>query len=116
MRQLRWLLVAVLLAVLTACSGNPILGKWETKPVNVMGISIDITPGLEFTRDTMKLNGQMHKVTYKTEGSTVHVIGESGIGLVVHVVDRDHIYTEIGGIRIDYTRVRDQQAARAFLI
>ena len=107
MKQLRWILVAVLLAVLTACSGNPILGKWETKPLNVMGISIDITPGLEFTRDTMKLSGQMHKVTYKTEGSTVHVIGESGIGLVVHLVDKDHLYTEIGGIRIDYTRVKN---------
>ena len=107
MKQLRWLQVTVLLALLTACSGNPILGRWETKPLNVMGISIDITPGLEFTRDSMKLSGQMHKVTYKTEADTVHVISESGIGLVVHVVGKDHIYTEIGGIRIDYTRVKD---------
>lgn len=107
MKQLRWLWVTVLLTVLTACSGNPILGKWETKPLSVMGISIDITPGLEFTRDSMKLNGQMHKVTYKTEGNTVHVISESGIGLAVQVVDKDHLYTEIGGIRIDYTRVKN---------
>lgn len=107
MKQLRWLLVAVLLAVLTACSGNPILGKWGAKPLNVMGISIAIIPDLEFTRNAMKLDGQMHKVTYRTEGNTIHVSGESGIGLVVHAVDRDHIYTEIGGIRIDYTRVKD---------
>ena len=107
MKRLQWIMMVALLVVLTACSGNPILGKWETKPLNVMGISIDITPGLEFSRDTMKLNGQMHKVSYKTEGDTVHVIGESGVGLVVHVVDKDHLYTEIGGIRFDYTRAKN---------
>lgn len=107
MKPLRWIITGSLLIVLTACSGNPILGKWETKPLNVLGISIDITPGLEFSHDTMKLNGQTHKVTYKIEGNTVHVIGESGVGLVVYVVDKDHIYTEIGGIRVDYTRAQD---------
>jgi hypothetical protein len=92
-------------------SRNPLIGKWRSDSVNLLGSRVNPDLEYEFTSSEMRTRGSVVKVRYEVKEGTVSIYpadGPSTAGEVFEIVDGDHIAQTLPFMgKITFSRVKD---------
>jgi hypothetical protein len=92
-------------------SRNPLIGKWHSDSVNLLGSRVNPDLEYEFTSSEMRTQGAVIKVRYEVKNGAVAIYPEgttTAAGQVFEIVDADHIAQETPFMgKLTFSRVKD---------
>lgn len=93
----------IMMNILEKKSANPIIGKWRSETVFPnMG---NVVNEIEFTKESVSMEGITFKVNYKVEEKRVIVNDEKGLGTIYKIISPATMESDSMGIKTVYKRI-----------